>query len=386
MTEHVPFLKAILDQPDGLGPRLVYADWLEENGETALAEYVRLGCEVDQTPPDDPRRHPMKKRMTELLRANRAAWLGPFAKRATNIQHITSENGFHTFRFTCTTPHFLSRLASGAGQPRLPHGWALETNDITQHLECFLSNPGLDWLTSLALSGAAQAGGQVGALLGCERLGNVRELQLGGVGVGDAGCRMLSSVRHWHKLDKLAIVADAVSEAGLHALLDSRRLSRLHYLRLSVNLFTGVVPPPVKLSSRHPRIGTLILAQNRVEDAGAGWLAGWPGLANVTWLDLGFAGIGPAGMAALARSPHFKRLTYLDLTGNRIGDEGARALAGAPFLSHLNYLKLDYANIGPAGGLALLAAPALPRNVSILDNPLGEARRRLTGRLLSFSS
>src|SRR5258707_15545247 len=39
-----PFLQTILTHADHDGPRLVYADWLEERGECARAEFIRLQC------------------------------------------------------------------------------------------------------------------------------------------------------------------------------------------------------------------------------------------------------------------------------------------------------------------------------------------------------
>lgn len=42
MTDRQPFLSAILAQPDDDGPRLVYCDWLEEQGESDRAEFIRL--------------------------------------------------------------------------------------------------------------------------------------------------------------------------------------------------------------------------------------------------------------------------------------------------------------------------------------------------------
>ncbi len=48
MSERIALLKAILAAPDDDLPRLVFADWLEENGtsdaDAARAEFIRLGC------------------------------------------------------------------------------------------------------------------------------------------------------------------------------------------------------------------------------------------------------------------------------------------------------------------------------------------------------
>ena len=40
-------LAAILANPDEDTPRLVYADWLEENGEPERAEFIRVQCELE---------------------------------------------------------------------------------------------------------------------------------------------------------------------------------------------------------------------------------------------------------------------------------------------------------------------------------------------------
>ena len=46
MSDRQPFIDSILAAPDDDGPRLVYADWLEEHEECDRAEFIRLGCEL----------------------------------------------------------------------------------------------------------------------------------------------------------------------------------------------------------------------------------------------------------------------------------------------------------------------------------------------------
>ena len=48
MTDHQALLAAVLAAPDDDAPRLVYADWLDENGEPERAEFIRLGCEISR--------------------------------------------------------------------------------------------------------------------------------------------------------------------------------------------------------------------------------------------------------------------------------------------------------------------------------------------------
>jgi uncharacterized protein (TIGR02996 family) len=46
LAEHEGFLRAIFDAPDDDLPRLVYADFLEENGEPERAALIRVQCEL----------------------------------------------------------------------------------------------------------------------------------------------------------------------------------------------------------------------------------------------------------------------------------------------------------------------------------------------------
>jgi uncharacterized protein (TIGR02996 family) len=45
MADHTGFLQAICSHPDDDGHRLVYADWLEDNGEAERAAFIRLQCQ-----------------------------------------------------------------------------------------------------------------------------------------------------------------------------------------------------------------------------------------------------------------------------------------------------------------------------------------------------
>jgi uncharacterized protein (TIGR02996 family) len=76
MADIEPFIRAILDRPDDNAPRLVLADYLEEQG-SAQGEYIRLQCERAGLGPGDPRREALFAREYELLRAHRADWLRP---------------------------------------------------------------------------------------------------------------------------------------------------------------------------------------------------------------------------------------------------------------------------------------------------------------------
>jgi uncharacterized protein (TIGR02996 family) len=49
VTDHAAFLAAIVAAPDDDLPRLVLADWLDEHGQPARAEFIRVQCEIART-------------------------------------------------------------------------------------------------------------------------------------------------------------------------------------------------------------------------------------------------------------------------------------------------------------------------------------------------
>lgn len=52
LDDREAFLRAIFADPDNDLPRLVFADWLDERGESAWAELIRLQCELNATQDD----------------------------------------------------------------------------------------------------------------------------------------------------------------------------------------------------------------------------------------------------------------------------------------------------------------------------------------------
>ena len=49
MPDEIPFLRKIADHPDEELPRLIFADWLEEQGDPR-AELIRVQCRRSSVP------------------------------------------------------------------------------------------------------------------------------------------------------------------------------------------------------------------------------------------------------------------------------------------------------------------------------------------------
>jgi uncharacterized protein (TIGR02996 family) len=78
MTTGDIFLRAIIEDPDDDALRLVYADWLEERGQAARAEFIRIQCGLARSPGDAA----LKAREQELLEAHQVEWLGTLRRWA----------------------------------------------------------------------------------------------------------------------------------------------------------------------------------------------------------------------------------------------------------------------------------------------------------------
>src|SRR5262245_47497655 len=77
MTPGDALLEAVRAEPDDEGLRLVYADWLEENGDLAHAELIRVQCALERLPAQSPQRYALQTRERELLRKHERSRLGP---------------------------------------------------------------------------------------------------------------------------------------------------------------------------------------------------------------------------------------------------------------------------------------------------------------------
>jgi uncharacterized protein (TIGR02996 family) len=79
MIHNEALLGAVIERPDDDGPRLVYADWLEEHDEPARAEFIRVQCSLARLPAKDPRQPALQHREQELLGQYGWVWAEAFA-------------------------------------------------------------------------------------------------------------------------------------------------------------------------------------------------------------------------------------------------------------------------------------------------------------------
>lgn len=91
MSQHTRFLDAIIDEPEEDGHRLVYADYLEEQGDPR-GEFVRLQCERKHLTPLTKEHDACVQRESELLARHEGQW---DSELATSFgKKLTYDRGF----------------------------------------------------------------------------------------------------------------------------------------------------------------------------------------------------------------------------------------------------------------------------------------------------
>lgn len=326
------FLEAIRESPDDDTVRLVYADWLEEQGDASRAEFIRVQCELAH-PSGKEERTQLERRERELLAANRAAWLGPLHKELLH-SHCTFRRGFPeelTIR-----PKVMVKMAEELNA-RVPAG------RVT--LYGGFGDPAMQ------------------ALMACPCLGWVAGLEYEHPRLTDDGLEMIANSVNLPHLAELSIGFAKFTTNGIQALASSPHRGALRCLSLHRFVWNGATPPATAAALATPgvlfRLRTLSLHGHELGPAGAAVLAGTETLAEVKELDLLLNKLRDEGAIALARSPYLRGLSSLVLQTNGITGRAVRELADSPVLDGIRNLYLGVNQIGDKGAQALASCSRL---------------------------
>jgi uncharacterized protein (TIGR02996 family) len=321
--ELLSLLRGIKDNPADDSCRLILADWLEDHGEPARAEFIRVQVELSRSAEDATGGADLRAREQELRRRHEAEWLGPLGL----LDALAFRRGL--LHVEMTAQKFRSRPMA-AWMASDPAGWAegLTVYGLTAKGAARLAAlPFLGHLTALSLGGDLGAKG-VAALLESPHLTRLRELDLGACHLGEAGARAVADWPLLGRLTALHLSGNGIGDAGARALAESPGTAGLTSLRLAANDITAVGASALAASPHLRALRRLDLGNNYLLDAGVRALAGSPHLAGLTHLTLWYTAVGSEGAAALAASPHLAGLEDLNLhaNGSLPETEGAAAL------------------------------------------------------------
>ena len=235
------FLRAIREAPGDDAPRLVYADWLDEQGRADRAAFIRLQVEASRVRPLDARRPALEAEARSLLVRHQDDWLGPLRELATNWHW---ERGFPE-GLTVLHEVFLDRadaILDAAPvrsiflrQVRLPLvgrlaamcqlrrliGLSLWHDGLSERsAELLAASPHLRDLVSLNLGANRVRDRGAAAVASSPHLGALRELDLSDNQIGTAGALRLTAARGLGRLDVLDLRDNPIGPEGEHALRD----------------------------------------------------------------------------------------------------------------------------------------------------------------------
>ncbi len=390
MTDREALYRAILENPDDDTLRLIYADALEEEGDSRRAAFIRTQVQLSGVPEYDPawvriRFHDRDKMPGTWVRElpglpEGVQWApDPFrrgfpANVRANFASVFVAQAEELFeRFP------VEAVELGEGQLSASQGFA--------------SRP---WISRLVRISITQGLGAATARLmfGTTHYERLRELHIGAILTTVVTARAIVESRMFRQLTTLSCRDD---QAGgqmlvneLTQLADPPRLRVLDLLgnRLTPEQMTRLMTAPalsaveeldlsdnnlraeslqaiaaaslphlriLRLNRSHPEEGgvealaqssvlnelrSLSLGQDYLPPGSAVVLAASPRVANLRVLEMRENRLGDAGAVALANSPHLRNLVHLDLSTNEIEDAGADALAESPHLTGLIYLDL----------------------------------------------
>jgi uncharacterized protein (TIGR02996 family) len=219
-------LQAIQDDPSDELAHQALADWCDEQGDPAWAEFIRVGCTLARPGLEDAHRQSLAAREQELWRQHHDRWLAPFAARAWKAEF--------TFQRGLIRELHLSN-ASGT----LIAARTQQQQQDLEELQQLLRRPIAGAVQSLQIR-ASRGFPLAQFLAAAPTLAGLRELKLAYPNMGDAGLAALAGSPHLGNLRRLCIVdafatwySEAVTTRGLRALAASGSIRILHDLELT---------------------------------------------------------------------------------------------------------------------------------------------------------
>ncbi len=205
------FLQAILDDPCDDTPRLIFADWLQDQPDPSLAargELIHVQCRLASGRVPATERAALEEQQHRLLQLYRFDWLGQL----------------HGFHVETLFDRGLVRAVFSAG--------VFVARMFASHLGEQLRRA---WVESVWLKHPA---GHIKGLARTAALADLAGLDLDGGGLTDTELDPLWGSRHTLRLRRLELANNALTDTSVASLLDSPLAGQLLWLELSNNALT----------------------------------------------------------------------------------------------------------------------------------------------------
>ena len=236
---------AIRAHPDDDTPRLVYADWVQENGDDARAEFIRLQCEMIRLADDQKARRKvlpgLRHRERVLETANRERWAdpvyralvgrGPGPKLEAWARAVQFRRGFISgLQLDLDGAHRVTTV--GTDLEPLDVAVSIWHRYNPKKLAQMFASEGAGCIDRFVYRGATDA--CVAALVAGAHT-RVRHLALNLGEITDAGVLLLAAWPRAAGLVSLSLIENRVGDRGAEALAASEHLGALRELNLERN-------------------------------------------------------------------------------------------------------------------------------------------------------
>jgi uncharacterized protein (TIGR02996 family) len=401
MPDAESFVAAIAANPADDLPRLVFADWLDENGDPARAGFIRDHVQLAKLRPGTDAYKTLFRKCADTLKANLPAWIKPacdaFGQPA-EWKPGKAVGGRFAIQIHNPTGHPLYHLEFARGlidqaTLRLPH-----VRDEKPLDELFRNHP----ITRLTTTFLSMPAGQWEAVV-TPRMRSVRQLTFSAGGNPEAAAEVFASP-HLERVTQFTFTVASVAEQLVRSPMAKRILAldapgerdvievlREFPLDDKLQQFTvlgGPAPTNAKIKigtmthlggyiSRvafRPTLKRLDLTRCGMTDDGLAAFARGEEWLRLQGLKLAGNLFGDRGWADFCRGWRTPELSYLDASRNRLTDAGAEMLSRSGMLKTLRVIDLRGNRIAGRGAVALARAVAEGKvnRLLLAGNPVGK--------------
>jgi uncharacterized protein (TIGR02996 family) len=325
--EREAFMAAILAAPEEDTPRLVFADWLDEQGGTedkAHAALIRAQCRAETLPEGNRDRRKLEREARAILKQYGDRWGKPL-KDTRVVKSWTFRRGFlDGVKMSATAFAQNAKKVFDAAPTVRAAYFPDASNEVRRGLA------GCEYLARLAAV-------DVSHMCTCGYCPIENDL------------RALFSSKHARSLTSLNIAGDRMDAEGMARLAKSSALAGLTSLDVSENSIGPLGVVELGKSKHLKNLVTLNLSKTELGNISLLRLAELKNLPALRHLDLSHNGIGLEGLDAFVASPLFAQLSSLNLSGNSFGDAGAKLLVAVPADAELERLDVRSAKLTKRG-------------------------------------
>jgi uncharacterized protein (TIGR02996 family) len=312
-----PFLQTVLENPADDGARLVYADWLEEQGDPR-GEFIRVQIESAKLNPGDPAFERLTDREMILLGRHGAEWRAEIPEWA--------RGGCEFRRGFVSEVIIITRWQAGFG-PELARMTPIEKVTLSiahMAIEDFADGPELPHLQELAVLDDKMDPDDLKVLTQSPSLRQIRALLFMGMRLLDTGPHLIQLSPFVRRLQRLEMKRCRIGHRGVVMLAESENLPGLQWLDFSDNKD---------------------ILDNVLGNAEFSILVNSPLMTHLTRLGWNDNGLTNDATRYLAQSTGADLLTHLEIANNHVGDIGARILMER--FPHLELLDLSGNPLSP---------------------------------------